>query len=115
MIRIYCRGMRHGQGEYSLDDGSSGGAVASSDPDGNQLCLECRELADYAKQRYERCPISETRTFCQFCEIHCYSPAMRERISKVMRFAGPRMLLYHPAMALRHLAELRHHKRRRSS
>jgi hypothetical protein len=28
---------------------------------------------------------------------------MRERMRQVMRFAGPRMILFHPIMAIRHL------------
>lgn len=28
---------------------------------------------------------------------------MKERMREVMRYAGPRMLLYHPVAALRHL------------
>ena len=32
------------------------------------------------------------------------TPEMREKIRQVMRFSGPRMLLYHPALALWHVA-----------
>ncbi len=28
---------------------------------------------------------------------------MKEKIKTVMRFSGPRMLIYHPIMAIRHL------------
>jgi hypothetical protein len=30
---------------------------------------------------------------------------MRERIREVMRYSGPRMLLSHPLMAIRHLID----------
>ena len=53
----------------------------------------------------------ETKTFCSNCRVHCYRPDMRERIREVMRFSGPRMMLYHPVMAVRHLIESRREKR----
>lgn len=76
------------------------------------LCPQCRELADYAAARVDRCPHMETKTFCSNCRTHCYKPAMRERIRAVMRYAGPRMLLYHPVLAIRHLIESKKEKRR---
>ena len=44
-----------------------------------QMCPDCQKLSDYAK------------------------PEMREQIRQVMRFSGPRMLLYHPVLAIWHL------------
>lgn len=83
MIGMYCRDVH----------GSAGG-----------LCSECIELRDYAFGRIDRCPIREHRVRCTKCEVHCYSPEMRERIRAVMRYSGPRMML-HPVMALRHFAK----------
>ena len=37
------------------------------------------------------------------CPVHCYRPEMREQIRKVMLWAGPRMIWYHPVDAIRHL------------
>ena len=54
----------------------------------------------------------ETKTFCFNCRIHCYKPEMREKIRSVMRFSGPRMLLYHPIMAIRHVIETKKEKHR---
>ena len=45
----------------------------------------------------------EEKTFCANCKVHCYKPEMREQIRQVMRFSGPRMLLYHPFLAIWHL------------
>lgn len=67
------------------------------------MCTQCRKLADYAKIRSEKCPFMEQKTFCVNCKVHCYKPQMREEIRRVMRFSGPRMLLYHPGMAIWHL------------
>lgn len=43
------------------------------------------------------------KTFCSSCKVHCYKPEMREKIREVMRFSGPRMMLYHPLTAMRHI------------
>ncbi|MDE7154137.1 MAG: nitrous oxide-stimulated promoter family protein [Muribaculaceae bacterium] len=81
MVRIYCRG-KHGN---------------------NKICENCRALLDYAFSRLERCPQVPSKPTCAKCLIHCYSPAMRERIRVVMRYSGPRMLFRHPLMAMRHI------------
>lgn len=70
---------------------------------GKQLCPDCRKLSDYAQARSEHCPFMENKTFCANCKVHCYKPEMREQIRAVMRFSGPRMLLYHPILAIWHL------------
>lgn len=84
MIRLYCR-KNHGTR--------------------NTLCPECAELTQYAMQRSDKCPFMETKTFCSNCQVHCYKPVMREKIRQVMRFSGPRMMLYHPVLAVRHVIE----------
>ena len=86
MIRLYCR---KNHAEY---DSKSG-----------QMCSSCQELSDYAKLRSEKCPFMDKKTFCSNCSVHCYKPEMREKIRQVMRFSGPRMLLYHPALAVWHV------------
>ena len=68
------------------------------------LCPECRQLHDYALTRIDKCPFMETKTFCSACRVHCYQPAMREKIRTVMRWAGPRMLPVHPVLSIRHVA-----------
>lgn len=83
MIRLYCR-----------------------KAEGNrQLCRECRELLEYACARLDHCPFGEGKTACKSCRVHCYKPEMRQRMKLVMRYAGPRMIIYHPLAALRHLFE----------
>ena len=68
-----------------------------------ELCPKCAELDSYARFRSDHCPFMENKTFCSNCKVHCYKPEMREKIRKVMRFSGPRMMLYHPIMAVKHL------------
>lgn len=71
----------------------------------DELCEECAALEAYAKLRSDKCPLMETKTFCSNCKVHCYKPEMREKIREVMRFSGPRMMLYHPVLAVRHVIE----------
>ena len=90
MISIYCR-KRHGS---------------------KTLCPDCAALDTYARQRSDKCPFMETKTFCSNCKVHCYKPDMREKIREVMSFSGPRMMLHHPVMAIRHVIETKKEKKR---
>ena len=45
----------------------------------------------------------DVKSFCSACPVHCYSHEMREKVREVMRWSGPRMLLYHPLMTLHHM------------
>lgn len=69
------------------------------------LCASCDELSEYAAKRLERCPYGAGKPTCVSCPIHCYAPRMRERVRDVMRYAGPRMLLRHPILAIRHILD----------
>lgn len=82
MIKIYCHG------KHQTKKG--------------ELCPECKELTDYCNVRTEKCPFMETKTFCSACSVHCYAKDKKEKIREVMRYAGPRMLLYHPILAVKH-------------
>lgn len=90
MIALYCRKQHHTKGV---------------------LCPQCAALTAYARQRSDKCPFMETKTFCSNCKVHCYKPDMRERIRQVMAFSGPRMLFHHPAAALRHVIETKREKK----
>jgi hypothetical protein len=67
------------------------------------LCEECLGLFEYAEKRLKYCQFGEDKPTCENCPIHCYKPDMRERVRKIMRFAGPRMIYTHPIMGFRHL------------
>ena len=88
MIQVYCKG-KH---KNPL-------AITSA---GN-LCAECMALCEYVRARVEHCPFMETKTFCSMCRVHCYKSDMREKIRQVMRYSGPRMLKYHPILAMKHV------------
>lgn len=64
---------------------------------------EYQRLAEYACKRLERCKFGDNKTACKKCPIHCYAPREREMIRKIMRWSGPRMLLFSPISAIRHL------------
>lgn len=68
-------------------------------------CGECAELLEYAHARLDRCRFGEGKPTCGRCAVHCYRPDMRERVRAVMRWSGPRMLLRHPVMAVRHAVD----------
>ena len=79
---------------------------------GKTLCPDCAALDAYARQRSDKCPFMETKTFCSNCKVHCYKPDMQEKIRAVMRFSGPRMICRHPIAAVRHVIETKKEKRR---
>ncbi len=84
MVRISCRG-RHGTRKG--------------------LCSDCEDLLDYAWERLNACPFQAEKPTCAQCPIHCYRPSRRQEMQAVMRYAGPRMVLRHPWLALCHLVD----------
>ena len=78
------------------------GIYCRANHDSKELCAKCSELRDYTDRALERCPYHEGKPTCANCPIHCYSKPMRERVKVVMRYSGPRMLLRHPILAIRH-------------
>lgn len=81
MIKIYCRAKHHESGK---------------------LCSECSELKIYVNERLEKCPFQDNKPTCNSCSIHCYKKDRRAQIKEVMRFAGPRMLIFSPIDAIIH-------------
>lgn len=74
-------------------------------PAGPELCADCAALLEYARERLRLCPFQEKKSTCAKCTVHCYRPVMRESVRRMMRYAGPRMLLHHPVMAALHLLD----------
>jgi len=56
-------------------------------------------------QRIDRCPFKENKPTCANCTVQCDKPAIRQQVLQVMRYAGPRMLVYHPILALMHFVD----------
>lgn len=74
---------------------------------------EIEELRRYSAERIQKCPMMETKTYCSNCQIHCYKPVYREKIRKVMRYAGPRLLLKSPGKVFDHAIKRLFHKIRK--
>jgi len=69
------------------------------------LCPDCEVLMTYAQLRLTNCPFQEAKTTCANCPAHCYKPDIRTKIKDVMRYAGPRMTMKHPYLAVLHFAD----------
>lgn len=69
------------------------------------LCPDCARLSAYAQERLDKCPFQESKPTCANCPIHCYRKEIHRRVRTVMRYAGPRMLLRHPLLAILHLLD----------
>ncbi|MEG1574303.1 MAG: nitrous oxide-stimulated promoter family protein [Bacteroidales bacterium] len=82
MIRLYCRHKEQNK----------------------ELCSDCRELLRYSIERLKKCLNGENKPICRKCANHCYNLAMRKRIKNVMQYSGPRMILYHPLITIKHIA-----------
>jgi hypothetical protein len=80
MIQIYCNA-KHG---------------------GKELCDDCLSLLHYAYERLDRCPFGEEKPPCKKCKIHCYSSEKREKVKEIMKFSGPRMLIFSPFDWIKH-------------
>lgn len=68
----------------------------------DELCAECVELLEYAHKRLTNCKFQNEKSTCSRCPIHCYKKDMRIKVKDVMRFSGPRILIYRPIEFLRH-------------
>ncbi|MBN2428015.1 MAG: nitrous oxide-stimulated promoter family protein [Deltaproteobacteria bacterium] len=84
MIDIYCRKI-HGRK--------------------NSRCPKCLELLDYVEKRLQFCRYAENKPRCRECPTPCFAQPQKALIKKVMKFSGPRLMLYHPFLALRHLGK----------
>ncbi|NOY81009.1 MAG: nitrous oxide-stimulated promoter family protein [Kiritimatiellaeota bacterium] len=90
MVRMFCRARHAGK---------------------KTPCPECAELTRYALARIGNCRYGTDKPACLACPTHCFKPDMRARIRAVMRYAGPRMLVRHPILALHHIRDGRRGKR----
>jgi hypothetical protein len=80
MVTLYCQRFHKQQGE----------------------CAECKDFLIYANEKLDRCPYGQTKPTCNKFPIHCSKAEQRAQAKKIMRHAGPRMLIYHPILAIKH-------------
>ena len=71
----------------------------------NELCDSFKELIEYSKKRLDNCPYGNKKPSCKRCHKHCYIKEYRENIREVMRYSGPRIILYKPLEFIRHLVK----------
>jgi len=69
------------------------------------MCQACAALKAYASERLDRCVYGLEKPTCVNCPIHCYKREQREAVREVMRYAGPRMLRWHPLLAVMHVLD----------
>lgn len=81
MVGIYCSDHHESKGE---------------------LCASCARFLEYAERRLQKCPYGDDKPTCANCPVHCYKPERKAEARKIMRYAGPRMLLRHPLLTIAH-------------
>lgn len=81
MVKIYCRG-NHGT---------------------KVLCEACEALLSYAEGKTDKCPRMAVKKFCSGCPHPCYGPVQRDAIKAVMKYSGPRLIVYAPIKMIQHV------------
>ena len=106
MIGIYCQGNHKNPLLTPLITPAGArsvkGGMGVSSPDEESLCPTCGDLLRYSLKRIEKCPFRADKPTCGRCPVHCYKSEKRAQVRQVMRYAGPRMLLYHPLLTVFH-------------
>lgn len=69
----------------------------------DEICEECKELLEYAHKRLTYCKFGNEKTSCSKCPIRCYKSDMKLRVKEVMKFSGPRLIIYKPYEFIRHI------------
>lgn len=106
LVSLYCRGV-HRRGKARTSAPAPAVAMRGVHSRGKALCPACAGLLAYALERLRSCPFQGSKPVCARCPVHCYRPAMREDIRRVMRHSGPRLVTRHPILALRHILDAR--------
>ena len=86
MVRLYCK-----------EHHKTGGII----------CNECSEVVEYSRDRLLCCPFQDKKSTCGKCVVHCYKKDMQKKVIDIMRYAGPKMALKHPLMAMQHFIDSR--------
>lgn len=67
------------------------------------LCQDCLNFTRFAEFRLAKCPYGQIKPTCKYCPVHCYKKDMKALARTIMIYSGPRMLLKHPLLTIRHL------------
>ena len=65
-------------------------------------CIRCRIILDYALLQLCKCPYLDKKPKCSHCEMSCFKKEVRRELKIIMRWAGKRMIFYHPILTLLH-------------
>lgn len=97
-VALFCRSNHHADKQF-FQFGDPALVGITDKP--IALCPECTKLLKYGLAMRLRCPL-DPKPMCKKCLNPCYKPEYREKVRKVMRFSGMRMikrgridLLYH--------------------
>ena len=91
MLRIYCKSKHKQQ---------------------NGLCGNCMALLAEVHRRLEHCQFGYKKPACGSCKINCYRGEKFKEVAAIMRYSGPRMLFYHPILAIQHLIDVKFKNKR---
>lgn len=81
---VWCKGHHHaGRRSHLLPEGL----------DPVELCEECGRFVAYAVARRLHCPLEAEKPSCKHCRIHCYAPAQREQVRRIMAWSGRKMIM----------------------
>lgn len=69
---------------------------------GEQAKIAEGKMLAYAQKRLEVCRFGEAKPTCQHCPVHCYQRDYREQMKVIMRFSGPRIVITHPILCIKH-------------
>lgn len=84
MIKLYCRKVH----------------ASTAGP-----CEDCEKLLTYAHIRLSNCRYGSDKGYCGKCSTPCYKHDMKLKMKDVMRFSGPRLMIYQPLEFIRHLVK----------
>ncbi len=87
-VALYCRGKHPARAKRRF----SYKGVDDSTWHGIQLCDECFKLLAHGTAKRLMCP-KEPKPYCKECDIHCYGPGYRERVRRIMRYSGKKMIM----------------------
>ena len=57
------------------------------DTEKEEICAECEELIQYAKEKLENCPYNP-KPKCKDCKTHCYKDIYQKKVREAMSLAG---------------------------
>jgi hypothetical protein len=65
-------------------------------------CSVCSAFVHYVEQKLDRCVYGDKKPACKKCPIHCYKPEEKKLARTIMVYSGPKMLLKHPILSIKH-------------